>query len=212
VTPAELTILEQRLSAERLAPYRTMTGDLGRAINLYRWNAEAAAAFWATLGHIEILLRNAMHDELTAWATARHGQPLWYLDPGQLLTIEAHRDIDAARRRATRAGNPETPGRAVAELSLGFWRFLLASRYERTLWRTCLHRAFPGQGLRRAVHNAVADLHVLRNRIAHHEPVHNRPLVDLHATALTVADWVCPTSRSWINKHCKVWQVLSARP
>jgi hypothetical protein len=31
--------------------------------------------------------------------------------------------IAKARQRATRNGRPETPGRVVAELNLGFWRF-----------------------------------------------------------------------------------------
>ncbi len=42
----------------------------------------------------------------------------------------------------------------------------------------CLRKAFPGiqgRGMRRDVHDAIRDLHVLRNRIAHHEPIHNRP-------------------------------------
>jgi hypothetical protein len=49
------------------------------------------------------------------------------------------------------------PGKFVAELTLGAWTLLLdrggyagsepqriRSSYDNTLWRTCLHRAFPG--------------------------------------------------------------------
>ena len=46
--------------------------------------------------------------------------------------------------RATRNGRLEMPGRVVAQLTLGFWRYLLASRYGRTLWLPCLRQAFPG--------------------------------------------------------------------
>lgn len=212
-TPAELTTLEQRLSVERLAPYRALTGgNLEHAVALYGWNAQTSAAFWATLGHIEVLLRNTMHDQLTAWSTTHYGEPRWYLDPGRVLTVEARRDITTALRRATKDGRSETPGRVIAELPLGFWRFLLAGRYERTLWRTCLYRGFQGQGLRRAVHGAVAELHELRNRIAHHEPIHNRPLTDLHATGLEVARWICPTTSRWIEQRCTVRRCLGTRP
>ncbi|WP_440311559.1 hypothetical protein [Leucobacter chromiireducens] len=31
----------------------------------------------------------------------------------------------------------------IAELNLGFWRFLLAKRYEETLWTGTLRHAFP---------------------------------------------------------------------
>lgn len=213
VTPISLTLLERRLSAERLAPYRTATGgDLTRAVALYEWNAQVSAAFWATLGHVEVLIRNAMHEQLTVWSAKRFGQPLWYLDPGRVLTEQARRDIATARQRATRDGRAETPGRVVAELNLSFWRFLLAARYERSLWRTCLWRAWPGQGLRRIAHDRLAEVHMLRNRIAHHEPIHNRPLAELHATALIAAGWVCPATGAWIEADSQVEPLVNARP
>jgi hypothetical protein len=130
-----------------------------------------------------------------------------------VLTPEAHADIDAARRRARRGGAVETPGRVVAELSFGFWSFLLSGRYERTLWLPCLRPAFSHhRGMRRAVNDAVRDLHLLRNRIAHLEPVHNRPLATLHDTTLTVAGWICPVSQAWIEERCQVREVLADRP
>lgn len=208
--------LERRLSVERLAPYRAAVGgDLERALRLYEWNREVAAALGATLGDLEVVLRNAMNDQLTAWTTARFGQPRWYLDPGQVLTGDALDDIARARRRATNNGRTETPGRVMAELGLGFWRYLLAGRYERTLWLPCLRQAFPGlrgRGMRRDVNDAVRDLHLVRNRIAHHEPIHNRPLAQLHTTAMTVSEWICPVSRQWIERRCRVARVLAVRP
>ena len=101
----------------------------------------------------------------------------------------------------------------MAELPFGFWRFLLSSRYERTLWLPCLRDAFPGirgRGMRRDVHDAMRDLHLLRNRIAHHEPIHNRPLLELHAVALTTAGWICPTTRRWIAARSRVPALLAA--
>jgi hypothetical protein len=189
-----------------------MDDDLGAAIALYGWNAEVAAAFWATLGHVEVVVRNAMDEQLSTWSVTNFNEPCWYLDPGRRLSGEARRDIAQARARATRNGRPETRGRVVAELSMGFWRYLLAARYDRTLWRTCLWRAFPGQGLRRVVHDRLADLHRLRNRIAHHEPIHNRPLDDLHRITLTVARWVCPDTRRWMEASSDVEPLLAVRP
>ncbi|MDM4723354.1 Abi family protein [Micromonospora sp. WMMA1363] len=214
MTPAELAVLETRLSVERLAPYRTASGDdLRAAVRLYEFNREVAAAFGATLGDLEVLLRNAMHDQLTVWSSTQHNEPRWYLDPGRLLTTDALDDIARARRRATRTGRPETPGRVVAELTLGFWRYLLASRYERTLWLPCLRGAFPHlRGIRRDVGDAVRDLHLLRNRIAHHERIHDRPLLALHATTMNVAAWMCPVSHRWIESRCRVESLLATQP
>ncbi|WP_207921336.1 Abi family protein [Micromonospora sp. KC721] len=209
---AELLVLERRWSPERLAPYRAACGgDLAAAVALYRWNAEISAALGTTLGHVEILLRNALHEELTAWSLRCYGEPRWYLDLGGVLTDEGRRDVVKARSRATRDGRPETPGRVVAELNLGFWRFLLATRYDATLWRACLHRAVSGQR-RRTVHAAVSRLHEARNRMAHHEPMFNRPVADLRATAVEVAGWLCPVTRDWIDRACRVLPLLADRP
>ncbi|MBO0805086.1 MAG: hypothetical protein J2P25_18675 [Nocardiopsaceae bacterium] len=213
MTATEGVVLERRISAERLAPYRqAVRGDVARALDLYQWNAQAGAAFWVVLGHLEILLRNAMHDQLTVLSRSRHGSPIWYLGLSGLFSSEACRAIADARRQATSSGRPETPGRVIAEIPIGFWRYLLASRYERTLWRTCLYRSFPGQGRRRAVHDKLARIHRLRNRIAHHEPIHNRPLESLHDDILLVAGWICPVTRTWIDRQSTVRQVLSQRP
>lgn len=213
VVATDTKVIERRVSAERLAPYRAVVGgDRNRAIELYVWNADIASAFWALLGHLEVLVRNAMHEQLETWSVRTYGQPTWYTTCGQLFNEETNRDLATARRRATMSGRAETSGRVIAELPLGFWRFLLASRYERVLWRTCLYKGFPGQGRRRLLFDKASALHHLRNRIAHHEPVHNRPLEELHRDLLDVADWVCPVTREWIASQSKVPQVLAMKP
>jgi hypothetical protein len=154
-----------------------------------------------------------MHDELTVWSLARYGDVAWYMDHGKVLDGEAAAAIDTARRHAVASGKSETPGRVVAELPLGFWRFLLAGRYERSLWFPCLRYAFPGirgRGMRRDVHESMRSLHLLRNRIAHHEPIHNRPLEKLHDQTLTLAEWVCPVTRQWISHRSRVPELLAA--
>jgi hypothetical protein len=213
VRPGELLTLEQRISAERFAPYRAATGDdLARALRCYERNTEVSAAFWAVLSDLEIVVRNAMHERLSLWSLGTYGRPDWYADRGRIFTAQTASDIRAARRHAVACGRAESAGRIVAELPLGFWRFLLSRRYDRSLWLPCLRDAFPGilgQGMRRDVHDAMRDLHLLRNRIAHHEPIHNRPLAELHAVALTTAGWICPTTRDWIAARSRVPALLS---
>ena len=212
--PDELLTLEQRISAERFAPYRAAAGDdLGRALRRYERNTEISAAFWAVLSDLEIVVRNAMHERLVAWSLASYGQPDWYRDRGRIFTGQTAGDIAIARRHALAHGRAESAGRIIAELPFGFWRFLLSRRYERTLWLPCLRDAFPGirgQGMRRDVHDAMRDLHLLRNRIAHHEPIHNRPLFELHSVALSTAGWICPTARGWIAARSRVPALLAA--
>jgi len=210
--PDQLMDLEHGLSRERLAPYRqACDDDLAAALALYRWNAELSAALGATLGHVEIRLRNAMHQELTSWSALRHGDPRWYFDPSGTLFPPELADIAKARRRATRTGRAETPGRVISELSLGFWKFLLARRYDRGLWHPCLHRVFRRRP-RPVVFDAVDQVHRARNRLAHHEPMFDRPVPALLGTALRVVEWICPVTREWIEDDCRVPEVLAARP
>jgi hypothetical protein len=36
------------------------------------------------LGHFEVLLRNALHEQLSARSTSSHGDPHWYITLGRL--------------------------------------------------------------------------------------------------------------------------------
>ncbi|MFD0517611.1 Abi family protein [Paractinoplanes durhamensis] len=205
--------MRQRISPERLGPYVAASGgDISEALNLYVWNAEMTAALATTIGHVEIVLRNAVHENLKAWSTRCFAEPRWYLDVGHVLQSRATDDVRIARRRVVRDGSrAETAGLVVAELSLGFWRYLLANHYDRTLWRTTLHEVFPGRS-RRVVRDAVEVLHLSRNRMAHHEPMFNRPIADIHATAMELVGWICPVSRAWIERHCRTAETLRAKP
>ncbi|MGH3373283.1 MAG: hypothetical protein ACRDP6_00950 [Actinoallomurus sp.] len=209
---AELMDLERWFSVERLTPDVRARPDLSsKAADLYAWNAEVGAAFWRTLGHVEVLLRNAINGRLEDWSTRMYGDAWWYLALSHLFDRRTRADIDEARRRATRTGRSETVGRVVAELNFGFWRYLVASRYDRSLWRTILFRAFPGTS-RREVERHLAALHLLRNRIAHHEPIHLLDLAELRVLTLALASWVDAGAATWIAGGDSVGRLLRARP
>ncbi|HZM84079.1 MAG TPA: hypothetical protein VFC19_50820 [Candidatus Limnocylindrales bacterium] len=77
-----------------------------------------------------------------------------------------------------------------------------------------LRYAFPhllGQGMRHHAHDAIHGLHGLRNRIAHHEPIHDRQLDELHRTALRVVGWICPVTAEWIGQRSTVPGLLRRR-
>jgi hypothetical protein len=164
------------------------------------------------LGAFEVTLRNALHAQLTAWHGQRAGA--WYYDPRRVLSEKSREDVQAARDRVRRLNRPETPGRVIAELGFGFWRFLLASQYEKTLWTPYLRHGFPylRPQSRRNVHDRVARLNQLRNRVAHHEPIHGRDLARDHADLLLVATWIHPTVGEWLAGLSRVPAVLASRP
>lgn len=212
--------LDALLTLERLAPYRAATGgDIERALDLYEWNSRISTAVFEDLGHLEVALRNACNRQLDAWTRQQGAGPLWYLHPA--FNRASQDDIAKARQRATRGGRTELPGRVVAELMFGFWRFLHARGYEATLWTPCLRLAYPHLQPRRrqSVYSRLDHLNTLRNRVAHHEPIHRAQiggtgldLAGLHSELLELLGWIDPYIEEWVRGRSRVPSLLRGRP
>jgi hypothetical protein len=209
-------LIRQALSPDRLAPYeQAVSGDLAAAFSLYEWNMSASAALFETLGPVEVLLRNAIHDQLVTWHARRRLPGQWYDHAG--LDVQGHKDVAKAKDRATRGGrDPERLGKVIAELTLGFWRYLLAKRYQASLWPAIVvafaHQHDGSKVSRSAVHDDVQRLQVLRNRIAHHEPIYRRDLQQDVDTMLALISWISPDATGWVRRLSRVPTVLAQRP
>jgi hypothetical protein len=55
-------------------------------------------------------------------------------------------------------------------------------------------------------------LHFLRNRIAHHEPIHRRNLADDANAVDELAAWMSADARDWIASRSIVGATISQRP
>lgn len=222
--PLDPDVLEPLISPERFATYtRATRGDRQRAAALYAWNAQVAAAFSEVTGHVEVIVRNAMHAHLQAHHATIAGRPAgaaWFDGPSwprhHWFALPAQRSVDDAIRRARHSPQQPRPGKVIAELGFGFWRYLANDRYEQSFWEPALDGAFAAPGAtprqrRRAVEDHLAPLHLLRNRIAHHEPVSGtitykpkrrapvtHTLTDLHAIALEVTGWISTDAADWL--------------
>ncbi|TWD79698.1 hypothetical protein FB561_0762 [Kribbella amoyensis] len=164
--------LEDLLSRARLAPYlTTCSGRIPDALILYGWNSEVSGAFFESLHYLEVGLRNAMDRQLTGWAASCGARKAWYVDEVVPLSPPTRAKIAVARHNATRDDRAEVPGKVVAELPFGFWWSLLGDEYNRRLWQPCLRYAFDGPVRRLRLHSELNGLRLLRNRIAHHEPI-----------------------------------------
>ena len=215
-------VVANRLTPARLASYLQTTGDsVAAAIDLYDWNTLASAALHEDLGRLEVLFRNAIDGALVGYGSAQGWQNPWYRQPHLFgrHSSQTREVISDARRRATRPGQPESRGRVIAELGFGFWRFLCSPRYLTSLWVPALASAFArhpspndSHRIRADVEDRIQRLHYLRNRIAHHEPIHLRDLAGDHRQLLEVVGWICSDSRSWVAARSRTPAVLAARP
>lgn len=179
--PASLAFVSQ----DRLAPYmHAANNDQGWAWDLYVWNRDLSVAFLADIAILEVALRNALSDQLTAvFGTTWYATEMGIDFRCQSALAKAWRDLPAHRQK---------PGWLVSQLMFGFWTGLLdAGGYvgkepqrfkvnHEGLWRKGLSNAFPGgkveaaatksQFTRATTHKTVNIVNAVRNRAAHHEP------------------------------------------
>lgn len=202
------------LSPERLLPYlhSVPSGELQEALALYQWNISISGAFHEAISIAEVCLRNTLHNQMTRLTQDEPGN--WLENSTLLLTADAQKEISVAQRRVTHKGGPLTPARLVSELNFGFWRYLLAKRYETTLWTPALRHGFPQfqSQQRKIVYNVVTELHILRNRIAHHEPIFKRDLRQDFVRIYQLIEWISPQTREWSTPFSRVKETISQYP
>jgi len=210
---AHIGAVETAMSTDRLQRYIAMAGgDRDKGFRLYERNTQLSEALYGPLQGVEIVLRNALNVQLvnhfgaqwydllahpSSTHTAPHLRGSFPL--GRRFQFLQQAKIDEARDKLQKRGKAQNTGAIVAELSFGFWVSILARDYH-WLWIQCLHRPFKSLRLARAtVSLRVDDIRVLRNRIAHHEPILSRNLAKEYADIMETIEWLCGTTAAWVE-------------
>lgn len=188
--------VEEALSLERFGRYLAWAnGDRARALDLYALNMRLSEALYTPLQMLEVALRNRIHAVLSASV-----QPRWFEAPGFLAVPHQNEQVAEARADLTRERKEPTPGRVVAALTFSFWTTMLGTPYENR-WQTDLHRIGrrdDGKGLRRKdLSGPLTPIRLLRNRIAHHEPILAWDLPKHHDAMLRITGWLSPAAAAW---------------
>lgn len=234
--------LEQAISAPRAQRYLIAAhGDPTCAVELYEHNSTLSAAAWVTISDIEVVLRNtiadsvrSLHDAQGRGANMRwYDDPTWFTGSNQWFSQETTDQIKKAARKVkdkgpTAATRPNE-GRLIAELTFGFWRYIIISRYEHSLWNPAIRARFPGlvhlagSDSRKLVNQRMEALNALRNRIAHHEPVFDTisipggnarklTLVQILDDGIELIEWANPDAAAWIRSRSTHTMVFAQRP
>lgn len=213
--PVTRSQLETWVSPTRLATYAARTAP-AQVVDEYTWAVHLNAAFMELITHVEVMLRNVIHAQLT---TQHSGPGPWFDDAGYVrLNKEAIGSVRRTRGRITKSGHTPTADRIVAGLSFDFWRFLFVKKHQIDIWRRVRHGFNGLPGSRRAsdhftiVEQAVTDVYELRNRVAHHEPIRLHRALRDHDAVLQLAGYVDPAARLWLESVSSVLQILAARP
>ena len=223
--------IEQWLSLPRWRVYLTAAdGDHNLALELYEWNASVAASLHRDLAHVEIALRNAYDRVLCAGQLP--GEPHWVFNPHHWFPRDPQRAANGrwidrnetprtqitnalhqvrGSRRSPNRTDP-APGKVLAELPMGFWRYLSSRRHHDRLWIPYLHTAFPRGTSRLDVDRPVGRLHELRNRVAHHEPLLRTHLAARYRDALSIAELISSELAAHLKTTSSVPELLTERP
>lgn len=201
-----LAALERSISRNRLAKYLAETGDaLGPALEIYEYNTKLSEAFYSPLQAFEICLRNHLNDAISN----KYGSN-WMVTGAAELADTHDAEILDARRNLREDGKRDDATNIVAALRFRFWVGLLATRYDASLWRGCLFKAFPKGTNRKKVHGRANAIRRFRNRIAHHEPIYNRSPDQIYHEVIEAISWLCPDTADWTKSHSRVLDVYDS--
>lgn len=168
------------LSVKRLSRYLEASGGNTRsAMSLYRLNLHLSQEMFTIVSCFEIALRNAIDKELTD----KYGND-WLRDivlPGGAYEGKScevsKKIIEKAYNRLCDKGL-YTHSKLIAELEFGVWKYMFSNpNFHAT--GDCLLKIFPNKPKSTRlekynnafVFNKLDGINILRNRIAHHEPI-----------------------------------------
>ena len=213
--------IKAALSAARLGTFEAEilppTPILPGALALYGWNAQVSAAMLAPLHLCEVVIRNAVSDALTAvygpqwpWSpVCEQSLP----NPSCRRAFNPHRELNRAR------GDQQSTGKVIPELKMVFWQKMFTGRFDTRIWNPHLRTVMPHldpaktvQDLRRLIHADLEQLRMLRNRIAHHEPIFKRALSGDFTKIQELIAFRCPTTSAWMVQNQQAQALIQARP
>jgi hypothetical protein len=112
----------------------------------------------------------------------------------------------------------QTTGKVIADLKFAFWQHLFTARHDVRLWNAHITAAFPHAlpvstaNLRLRIFNDLDTIRQLRNRVAHHEPVIARNLLDDLNQMIDLIELRCKPTSLWVTALEDVTQTLAERP
>jgi len=204
-----LELLSQWFSSARMSRYAGHPTPEA----LYLWNTRLTKTYLADIQHLEVLLRNCIHDALTGRYSER-----WFDNDLIPFNDAAKKNIRKAKKRAGGEGVPS--GKIVAELSFDFWRFLLSSRYQASVWPQVKKVLKKPPDSRQQFEDLVVIVYEMRNRCSHHESIvqqrdRDREIAHLDSVDNAiekVASYIDPNAATWIKDHSQVSDVRAQRP
>ena len=208
------------LSPARFATYEAAAAAAGLspedAVTLYAWNAHVSGTLLTPLHICEVAVRNAVSDALTAvygahWPWDKNFENSLPVAKGPVY--QQRQDLINTRTRF------RTTDRVVVELKFVFWEKMFTSRHDQRIWNTHLFTLFPNLDQTKTVSahrlrlaTDLETIRLLRNRIAHHEPIFRRNLADEFSKVHDFVEARCQVSAAWMMGEQLALAAIQAKP
>jgi len=177
--------IQKYISVQRLQNYELVChGNIRRALKLYQTNLRLSQAFYPLLSLFEVVLRNALNEELTSHIS----DPEWlrnqvkgfmvdpsltFIDPVSGKPKHNHYLKNCVTNSVKKLIPPVTQGKIIADLTFGFWTALFDPTHYKILTGRPIKifNSLPPGTNRNTIHKKLIRIRDFRNRVYHNEPV-----------------------------------------
>ena len=112
-----------------------------------------------------------------------------------------------------------TTGKVIADLKFVFWQTMFTARHQTRIWDPHIKRLFPNAPasmtpaqLRQRIGGDLEVIRILRNRVAHHEPIYSRNLADDIDRILALIELRSAETSTWVRAMEDASPLLADRP
>jgi len=183
----EITDFQALISISRFEKYSD--------VNEYVSSVDRASQIQQILHWVEIGYRNHIYEGVQSIHVFRHHCVSWLTcactNPPVALNPRSIEKVELAKKFLSN-NDRENPNKIIPELSFGFWVRLLSSANETSIWNAGLHKSFPRKTNRPELHNRLRRMNLIRNRIAHLEPVDAYLLSQISSESLSLIHLIAP--------------------
>jgi len=236
------------LPAARLLKYEAICGKDSHSVEkLYMYNHELSMAIFSDIAFLEVIMRSSMAAQLRSQLGVDWYQSKEHFDDRSMENIEK-----AIAKSGITKGNFEplvAHGKVVSSFTFGFWVGLLGRGgyqndnvekdiypngrrmfYDEILWKPALANAFPfaPAGHRRSIERHARSVNLMRNRIAHHEPIifgipqdgaygrngsiNRKSVKDSWSDLSALSKYIQVDFAEWLKSNSKVDLLIGNRP
>lgn len=198
--------LESLFSKPRIDAYLDKNDTPEMVLAKYHRNIMLSEAMVPMLHYFEILLRNRVDKVIRKY----YGEN-WLLKNPSILKI-SDKDINKVSEiisKIKREGRSEVSHDTIlAQMTFGFWCAFFHKKYDPVLWhrKHALKDVFPylpkHKRTRAYVEHKILKIKVIRNRIAHHEPIWNHKIsvTEIHAICCELIEAFSPQALNLLLK------------